>query len=167
MRSITTMAVTFTALAAAGSGCGTEVELGTFSKSEASMLLTAAQRELQKVHEIALIGAPYPQTYSYGCPSGTIDMRISTDRMMQPVALRHTFAGCTNEDGFTFGGGLNWIDIEPACDDESGLAFALGGMVEVTGAMEGFCYIETRENCGAFKTGHICGYAPGELVIGP
>ena len=121
-----------------GTGCTSPVELGTLSESEAMTALVAAQRELQKVHEIALLGPPYPQMYMYGCSSGAIDMRISTDQMMQPVTLRHTFTGCTSEAGITFTGGLNYVDIEPGCDDESGQAFLLGGKIEMTGAMEGF-----------------------------
>jgi hypothetical protein len=146
-------------------GCTSPVELGTLSESEAMTALVAAQDEIQKVHEIALLGPPYPQTYNYGCASGAIDMRISTDPMMDVIALRHTFTDCVTEAGITFSGGLNYVDIEPGCDDESGQAFLLGGKIELSGAMEGFCYVETRENCGAFRTGHICGYAPSDLVL--
>jgi hypothetical protein len=157
---------TLLAITLLGTGCTSAVELGTLSESEAMTALVAAQREIQKVHEIGLLGPPYPQTYNYGCASGAIDMRISTDQMMQPATLRHTFTECATEAGITFSGGLNYVDIEPGCDDESGQAFLLGGKIELSGAMEGFCYIETRENCGQFRTGHICGYAPDDLVVG-
>ncbi len=150
------------ALLMMATGC-TDRDLGSLSESEAYTVVAAAKSQLQKVHEIALVGAPYPQTYEYGCESGTINMRISTDEMMNPVALRHSFESCAS-DGLTFRGDLNYVDIAPGCPDESGFVYIIGGMVEVGGPMEGYCYIETRENCGVFSSGHICGYAPSEIT---
>jgi hypothetical protein len=144
-----------------GSGCIVERELGSLSEAEAAMVYTTMKSRLQEVHELVLNSDRPPNMYEYGCSSGTIQLQISLDSDMQPQQLRHAFAGC-DLDGLTFSGKVHYLDLDE-CEGETGVAVTIGAQIELAGAMDGFCYMELRDRCGAL-TGHLCGFRASTAI---
>jgi hypothetical protein len=143
-----------------GAGC-TERELGTMPEAEATTVFATVRQKLQQVHDIALAGATAPQTYSYGCSEGTIELKVALDGDMVIDALRHRLEGCLADD-VVLDGFMHYLRIKP-CADESGFSLDIAAYFEVEGSMTGFCYAQVQERCGQF-TGHLCGFNARELL---
>jgi hypothetical protein len=145
--------------ATTGAGCA-DRELGTVTKAEAATLYATMRAELRIVHEIVLSSG---EPYDYPCTAGTITLKVGLDEDMYPERLNHTFDGC-DVSGLRFDGKLDYSSLDP-CDDFSGtFAFSAGGLVDLAGSMDGFCYMEVRDRCNGTLTGHVCGYPAADLV---
>lgn len=143
-------------------GCTSEAELGTLSKSEAEAAYSTMRARLREADSLVLSADRPPMEYEYGCASGTIDMRISLDAMMAPTVLQHAFSSC-ELDSLTFDGTIFYRNIDP-CGDDGSFAMSVYGRIDLGGAMNGFCEIQARDNCGELS-GHVCGFGAGDLVI--
>jgi len=142
--------------------CTVDPELGTLTETEAAAAYSTMKARLEEADALVLSADRPPQMYEYGCVSGTIDMRISLDAEMQPQVLEHAFKTC-ELDTLTFDGTIFYRSIK-ACDDAGGMAVSVFGRIDLQGAMDGFCYIQTRDECGK-RTGHICGFPAADLDI--
>lgn len=138
----------------------TDHELGTLTESEAVAAYATMKTRLQEVHSLVLGSERPPNEYQYGCTSGTIDLRISLDGEMEPQVLQHGFSSC-EMDGLLFDGTIFYRDLDP-CEGGAGLAMSVYGRIDLEGSMEGFCYIQARDNCGELS-GHMCGFAAADL----
>lgn len=144
--------------------CTTAPELGTLTESEAVAAYATMKTRLKEVHSLVLGSERPPNEYQYGCASGTIDLRISLDAEMQPQVLQHEFSSC-EMDSLMFDGRIYYRDIDP-CADDVGFAMSVYGRFDIEGSLEGFCYIEARDNCGELS-GHMCGFAAADLPTSP
>lgn len=155
-------------LAAVGAAAGcVDRELGSVTESEASTLYVTLRSELWNVHTLVLGagGEPPREPYDYGCAAGLITLRVGLDEDMQPASLSHTIDACTVDGvGVTLDGRIEYRDLD-LCNEATGeFAFSAGGIIDLTGSMNGFCYIEVRDRCGKL-TGHVCGFAAADIVL--
>jgi hypothetical protein len=144
-------------------GCA-DRELGDVTKAEASTIYMTMRGELRFVHQAVLSsGEPPREPYNYPCNAGSITLQVGLDEDMYPERLNQTFDGC-DISGLQFDGKVDYSSLEP-CDDFSGtFAFSAGGLVDLAGSMNGFCYMEVRDRCNGTLTGHICGYPAADLM---
>ena len=136
------------------------------TESEAQTLYTTLRAELWNVHTLVLgSGEPPREPYDYGCSAGTITLRVGLDEDMQPSSLSHDIDNCTVEGiGITLDGDIDYRDLD-LCNESTGeFAFSAGGIINLAGAMDGFCYVEVRDRCGKL-TGHVCGFPAANIVL--
>jgi len=140
-------------------------DLGNLSESQGATVYTTVTAELRNLHSMVLASRPLPPRYTYSCASGTIELTMSQDAMMEPTRLKHDLDGCAMQDLKT-DGHIEYGSLAVCDDGATGrFSFTFGGLVDVSGPMSGFCYIEVHTTCDGAISGHICGF-PADEVLG-